>query len=493
MHYGYEETESYDEKLDRVQKNVETALLEQTQSVIKERRDVWKSIMKLERETNDVKAKLSLLYVDFENTRGKLSAGGKKDPKQFYKTTGNDHYALKAEVSELTRRLTDLEFLCKGSSLNTEDLKEVETKRKPSISGRLAIIEETVISNLQKGTVAFGTTHRPGSISDSEGNQTQNPPMGIVPRRPSVNPASSPKYNANSSRRRSSSASSFSPMSPVEGSPKPSTSPGNNQFKVELRRLTSYVQELWQRDQDKFSDLIEVFQAFNNRISRVEKVLEKNGFIQREDGERQDNDDNDDNDENDNTDSDRDSVKGSLQSLKENMPKVAKEKNPKRNEDGNENSKKVVKEDAAERNYEVEMNGIVNKSSKDRNEEKEQNNFEEQAKKSADDIRPKSQGEASTLYDIDVEGKNDAEASRFKYAITEKEKALEEMDSLKASKKLKIVNWVADFTARHGAEPSLADKNEVRDMYIEYKEVSREKKEIVEELRELREACYRLE
>ena len=70
---------------------------------------------------------------------------------------------------------------------------------------------------------------------------------------------------------------------------------------------------------------------------------------------------------------------------------------------------------------------------------------------------------------------------------------MEEIDSLKASKKLKIVNWVADFTARHGAEPSLADKNEVRDMYIEYKEVSREKKEIVEELRELREACYRLE
>ena len=119
--------------------------------------------------------------------------------------------------------------------------------------------------------------------------------------------------------------------------------------------------------------------------------------------------------------------------------------------------------------------------------------FEKQAKKSADDIRPKGQGEASALYDIDVEGKNDAEALRFKYAIKEKEKILEEIDSLKASKKLKIVNWVADFTARHGAEPSLADKNEVRDMYIEYKEVSREKKEIVEELRELREACYRLE
>ena len=473
---------AYDEKLVRIQKKVETALLEQTQSVIKDRRDIWKSIAKLERMANDVKTKVSLLSVDFENSKGSLSSGSKKDPKQFYRTTGSDHLALKAEVSELTRRLVQLEFFCKGSSSDPENLKKLEGRRKPSISGRLSIIEDAIIGNLQKNTTAFGTSTPTTPVKLEETTFPND-----VPRKPSV---LSPKSTVNYGGRRASSASSFSLASP-EGSPKPSGAPipGHNQFKVELRRLTSYVQELWERDQDKFNDLIEVFQSFNNRLSTVEKILEKSGLLERGDSEND-------------VETEVDSVQVSLQNMKAGISSSMKDKGMYRNDKGNGRADNrfmnLEGEIAAGKEVGRISKNKADDAMSDSNEKGNNSileNYTQYNGKSSDDVddgETRNEIEPSSLYDIE-ESECNTTIEKMKYDLIEKERKLEEISALKTSSKLNIVKWMDEFTVTHGVEPTLKDKNEVRDLYVEYKNLSQMKKEVVEDFCQLKGNIFSLE
>lgn len=46
---------------------------------------------------------------------------------------------------------------------------------------------------------------------------------------------------------------------------------------MELKKLTAYVENLWEKDQNKFTEILEVFRIFNSRLGRLESIIDAGG------------------------------------------------------------------------------------------------------------------------------------------------------------------------------------------------------------------------
>ena len=372
-----------------LQARVERLLEDQTVSVINERKDIWRRLNRVETILNEVVAKLSLLSVDMKNVKS-TEFTEKSDPKQYLSSSAAEYFRMKAELLELSKRISQVE-------------------------------DKSSYSNFINGNKPGCSPPVPDFVED------------VLPRRPSVlTPKSAGGY-----RRKSSTSSTSTFLSTSEQ--KPSTSPSQisnatSSYRNELRRLTSYVQELWTRDQDKFSELIAVFQQFNSRLTRLETMM-SNGEL-------------------------------SMDETRENPADVLPDE-----------FIKAVDPVIASSKRQATSSSLSSSSSPSPSLPPPTSSTSSTSSSSSP---PSSKGTDMTSTNekgdnIDSSSSTKIESNNtreIQLLIEKTHQTLEIVEKKKSSKKSKISNWILNFTEENGIPPSIKDKESIHSLYLEYQTVS---------------------
>ena len=274
---------------------------------------------------------------------------------------------------------------------------------------------------------------------------------------------------------------------------------------MELRKLTTYVENLWKKDQDKFTEILEVFRLFNSRLSRLESIVDVGKDMRNS------------------SEFDHGNFRDTCYSSdvdyvnQKNRPQFPVEPMPRKS------TKSIEFEETMIKANDMSVNAIVEASPSRPNAETAKLNKFERGNSivPSNSLQPSLENaenpvvEASTVAAEEASGPNaetaqlnkverrngivpsnslqptleNAENPEFAELEASIVAAEEEYKSLKDNKKgikSQIENWIQDFTAKNGVAPSVKDKESIHSYYVDYKAVSNALQDATQELFDLK-------